>query len=266
MSQDEPPNEPRPTDRVQRTSLALERIALGEAPALGALGETEALEAISASNREILEALPAGEVVREVERRRRVNAIKGRQRRRRFVLPALGALVASAALILLLPRFAAAPEAPAHLQVGDPYATPGSERAKGNERLLVQMKNQDGANELAKGSEVSAGDLLQLSYIAADQHYGVIFSVDGRNAITQHLPEAGNSAFKLERNGRTALPSSYELDDAPDFERFYFVTGPSPFDIGEILTSAQNLQQEAIALPLPGGLRQQIFAVRKTRQ
>lgn len=247
-------------------SLALERIALGETPASGAQGEAEALGLISASNREVLEALPVNDVVREVERRRRVNEIAGRQPRRRLFIPALGALVAAAALVLLLPRFAATPAGPEGLHAGNPYEGPGGERAKGDERLLVQMRNTEGANELVKGSEVSAGDLLQLSYIAADQRYGVIFSVDGRNAITQHLPEAGNSAIKLERGGRTALPSSYELDDAPDFERFYFISSPSPFEIGEILTSAQNLSREATALPLPGGLRQQIFSVRKTRQ
>ena len=52
----------------------------------------------------------------------------------------------------------------------------------------MYRKTDNGAEELAAGQAARQKDVLQLSYIAADARYGVIFSVDGRGTLTLHLP------------------------------------------------------------------------------
>jgi hypothetical protein len=59
------------------------------------------------------------------------------------------------------------------------------------------------------------------------------------------------------------LNSSYELDDAPRIERFYFVTGARPFDAGAGIAAARNTGAAPGTLPLPQGLDQVTFAIRK---
>ena len=51
------------------------------------------------------------------------------------------------------------------------------------------------------------------------------------------------------------LPYSYELDDAPEFEKFFFLTTDTAFSVRNILSLAQNLADSGRALErdlLPG--------------
>ena len=86
-----------------------------------------------------------------------------------------------------------------------------------------------GAEVLARGARVRPGDVLQLSVVSAGRPYGVVVSVDGRGVVTRHAPLAGTVAAKLAPEGAIPLDHSYRLDDAPAFERFFLVTGGSPF-------------------------------------
>ncbi len=243
----------------------LERIALGELEGTGSDQEERLVAEINESNREILAALPTADVVREVERRLQRARRAERVQKRPWTLVALGTVTAAIAVVLLLPRLSDAPQT--GQQGGNDssaYTGQGSERAKGDERLLIQVQRDNHATEIEPDDEVAAGDLLQLSYLAAGRRFGTIISIDGRGTVTQHLPESGSSAAGLIAHGRTALPSSYELDDAPAFERFYFVTSQTPFDIRQVLTSAESLAPSEQRLSLERGLRQHVFSVRKT--
>ena len=117
-----------------------------------------------------------------------------------------------------------------------------SERIKGLQpSLKIYRRTGNSAEILANRDAVAEKDLLQIEYIAGSFKYGVIFSIDGRGTVTMHFPTYTGVAAELDNNGAILLPYAYELDDAPDFERFFFVTGGSSFDIDEVLDSAYEL-------------------------
>ena len=135
--------------------------------------------------------------------------------------------------------------------------------------ISVFRKTAAGAEELRAGAEARRGDVLQLSYAAGNALYGVILSIDGRGNITWHLPRTGAGAAPgLDQEGTVVLPTAYELDDAPGFERFFLVYGGAPFAVEDISRAAQALAArqpgaERDPLQLPGGLGQFSLLVKK---
>jgi hypothetical protein len=136
-------------------------------------------------------------------------------------------------------------------------------RLKGVERLSIYRKTAEGAELLEDGSLVRRADVLQIAYSAGEAKYGTIFSIDGRGVVTFHLPPdyVGRSQFspELERQGQTVLPSAYELDDAPAFERFFFVFSRSRFDLKDVQKASSALSADpgkarAGSLRIPSGL------------
>ena len=63
------------------------------------------------------------------------------------------------------------------------------------------------------------------------------------------------------------VPSVPSIDDAPRFERFFFVTANDPLDVGQTLAALRALahrEDSATArLELPAGLRQWSLRLRK---
>ena len=97
-------------------------------------------------------------------------------------------------------------------------------------------------------------------------HYGAILSLDARGVVTLHLPEHGSQAAPLQAGHLTRLDSAYELDDAPGWECFYFVTTDKPFAVDPVLQSARNLgqvQSPPDRLPLSESFAQSVFRLRK---
>lgn len=153
---------------------------------------------------------------------------------------------------------------------GDPLLPgdgPGVERAKGAEDpvLFVYRKVRGQARSLGDGTVLLKGDQLQLGYRAGEATHGVLLSIDGRGAVTLHWPDDGNTALRT--RGRIVLPHAYELDDAPEFERFFFVTGDEPVDVDAVRHAANAVAGTPDArtqpLPLSDHLDQQDFLVRK---
>lgn len=70
-----------------------------------------------------------------------------------------------------------------------------------------------------------------MSYVAAGRAHGVIVSIDGRGQVTLHFPADAGAPTALESGRAVPLSHSYELDDAPLFERFMFVTAEAPDDL-----------------------------------
>ena len=111
-------------------------------------------------------------------------------------------------------------------------------------QLLVYRKLQDQVELLKDGEKAQAGDLLQLAYVSAEGTYGMIFSIDGRGFITLHFPEHNGESTKLESHKQFLLSNAIELDDAPGFERFFFLTSDYPFNVNSILKEAQNMAED----------------------
>lgn len=59
--------------------------------------------------------------------------------------------------------------------------------------------------------------------------------------VTLHYPEQERDSTLLDQEQKTLLQTSYELDDAPGFERFFFVTSKSKIDAAEVLKSVRLL-------------------------
>ena len=197
----------------------LERMLQGEVPPEES--EKERLDALRREDEEILAAHPPAEVAREV-RRRGAQAEWQRPRIVRYAMPVL----AAAAAVLL---FVAIPQEP-------------TERSKGaTPYLVIHRSAGDSADRLEPGARVNARDVLQVSYVALGRPYGLILSIDGAGVVTLHHPALKDGDQKLvDQDGAVPLPSAYELDDAPDFERFLFVTSNQPLDVDAILEKARH--------------------------
>jgi len=149
-------------------------------------------------------------------------------RRRLVAFGVWPAAVAATVVMALIVATRIAPPAPTGGDRGD--------RIKGlAPALAVYRRTPQGSETLADGAVAHAGDLLRVGYRAAGKPYGVILSIDGRGSVTVHLPPNADHAAALKRDPTVLLDQSYELDDAPEWERFYFITGDTPFAVAPIV-------------------------------
>jgi hypothetical protein len=225
-----------------------------EQAALGELSDTE-LEALrsecdleariavlEASNREILEAYSPAEMADRIriraQREEAASAGAGES----------GTRIVKGLFRVALPLAAAAA---LFIAVGLPdlqdRQVPGSDAAFGvrlkglKPAMHIYRRSGDEVLRLEDRQQVRENDLLQISYIAAGSSYGVILSIDGRGTITLHHPDRPEGDQHLEPDGEYALPFSYQLDDAPDFERFYFISGSEEIPMKLVLDEAERV-------------------------
>ena len=263
---------PLPRDPIP--DLILEQYVLGElAPAeMDALHRDIAqdadlaarVEALRASNREILTAFPpeafAGDVARRLRTRTPPMRAPRNWRARWLVLSP--ALAVAAILLILIVR---------PLYYGTP-PTIVQTRSKGlGTHLKIYRQVGPEAQLLTPAEAVSAGDLLQISYVAVREPYGMILSLDGRGSITLHFPNHVRESTRLEQEGETFIPHAYELDDAPLFERFFVVTGARPIPVTVVIAAVRALADDPIRareapLALPSALKQQSITLCKTEE
>lgn len=259
------------------SNLKLERYLLGELPIkeqrriqkiISEDGEVRArLEHIERSNEEIRTSYPAERVVHEIEKKlgEKLSRIQWKAQRlgkvRAFVYAAVAVGVIAFALLPL--RDLVVDRTDEELWVMRP---------KGLEpHLYVYRKSDSTVVRLENDAAVYETDVLQLSYVAGENRYGIIFSIDGRGTLTLHFPyhfAEGEPAPELEAQDEIALAYAYELDDAPRFERFFFVTSPKSFDITRVVDAGRTLasqQDKALKkpLPLPKGIQQCSITLRK---
>jgi hypothetical protein len=258
------------------SDLRLEQYVLGELSLADVRKLREALEkdeslrarlsAIRQSDQEILARYPP-ERIAEVIRQR----IPARETPREFprrspalmvALPAAAAVLVFLSMFVVRDRFLPGMASPAAAEV----------RLKGAQpHLSIYRKGPEGAEELSNGSSATQRDWLQLTYTAADARYGVIFSIDGRGTLTWHLPTRiapSQIAPALDQQGQVALASAYELDDAPSFERFFFVYSSRPFELRDVERAASGLASkpqaaEKAALSLPKDEKQWSLVIKK---
>jgi len=107
--------------------------------------------------------------------------------------------------------------------------------------LIVYRKSDGEPEKLKNGVKAKAGDLLQIAYAAAKEKYGVILSIDGNGIVTLHYPEKKDQSTVLKKEQKVLLGSSYELDNAPEFERFFFITSMSEINVADVIQKAKRL-------------------------
>ena len=111
--------------------------------------------------------------------------------------------------------------------------TQSDTRIKGlDARMEVWKKTDTGIVQLQDLDEVREGDEIQLRYAVPEKCFGLLFSMDGNGALTLHMGD-GVKAIELTPGKMNSLPFAYKLDDAPYFEKFFFVTSPKEFAVEE---------------------------------
>lgn len=125
-----------------------------------------------------------------------------------------------------------------------------TDRIKGMElktELAVYLREKTGQAEegrrLPDRTILREGNTVQLAYTTPPGavYYGVIFSIDGRSAVTLHYPYRKEQSSLLTAGKRTFLSEAYTLDDAPDFEIFFMVVSQKPLDTEKVLETAREL-------------------------
>ena len=99
-------------------------------------------------------------------------------------------------------------------------------------RMEVWKKTPAGIVQLNDLDSVGEGDEIQLRYAVPEKCFGLLFSMDGNGALTLHMGD-GVKAVELAPGKMNSLPFAYKLDDAPYFEKFFFVTSPKEFAVEE---------------------------------
>ena len=266
--------------------LYLEQLALDELPddVRAEIAEqhngTEAddtqriLHELERSNERILQRYPRGWMAERIAERLRgqsprKDGPKRVSRRRRRRTAAVGLVSAGAIAFALLVWFAP----PATIELGSRHPnlleraqTAEITRIKGVPHLVIHRKAGESTVQLDADAEVRPRDWLQVCYVAAGRTHGVVLSIDGNRAVTLHLPESAQGSTALVTSGMVRLDRSYELDDAPGFERFFFVTSHAPLDVEQILATAHDLVENDPLrgdLSLPDGCEQSSITLRK---
>lgn len=233
------------------------------------------LEELEQSNNNILEKYTPARMATAINDRVRVEKAKqeARQPQRSpllkrlfYAVPTLTAAVI--AFFVILPIFKGGPANPVYI---DPQTGLEITRLKGEEKgpLMIYRQIENSGKELLKANDTAReGDLLQLAYNSGGRQYGVILSIDGRGVVTLHFPESESGSTKLEPRQKVLLKTAYELDDAPDFERFFFITSFKPIDVANIKTRAQQLagneeKRKVSPINLDKNLEQNSILIRK---
>ena len=234
----------------------VERVRLGEAsPSIQLTpAERERLEELEAEDRAILFQYPPGRVAAEIRRRggdAQPSAQPGLAR-----VGTWGAAAAMAGLVVFAlsgGEVGYVPDDPSGLE---------PTRSKGGDALVAHRASREGVELVQPNDALGAGERIQISYRLEAPAYAVMLSVDGRGLVSLHLPAKKGQPPPRVQVGRGVLPYSYELDDAPMFERFFLITGPDRFRTQDVVAAAEALAQNApdrvreAPLELPNGLTQ----------
>jgi hypothetical protein len=229
---------------VDVPDILIERLLLGELSAdeeqklrarLAPEELEQRLEALRASDVAFREELDHGQMVSSIAARARIARARNDAAKPstvRYLVPSFAVL----ALMVWFARFEG--ENPQQLPVPEP---PEHIIQKGAPHMVLYRRHGEVVDTLSDGARAGAGDMLQLGYFAAQARYGAIVSVDGSGTVTLHFPAAETASTELNEKGEQLLDHSYELDAAPSFERFFFVTSAQPVDVKKVMEAAQAL-------------------------
>jgi hypothetical protein len=206
------------------------------------------IERLKASNRDILNKYPADSMVPGILNRcnKKENYREnGVFKRMLYLSPAFASLLVI--FFIGLQVFKPGDNSSKAIEPGvqeDTHRVKGSQEVQPVPHLIIHRKGNN-IEVLEKGSRAHAGDLLQLAYAAAGEAHGVICSIDGNSTVTLHFPGKKNDPTALMQRKRVLLANAYELDDAPGFERFFFITSDAEIDVEDILKRAKALANDS---------------------
>jgi hypothetical protein len=258
----------------------LERYRLGELPADQAARISERAVA-EPDTRERLEALAQSDAaMRDAETSSRLarRVSERLTRGREWPVPAwgwrawAGAAGAAAVLVVTLSGAGAGWRFWPLSTDGPDQGSTAPDRIKGDSAALLLFRKAGASSDrLTDGAAARPGDLVRVGYRASNALFGVIVSIDGRGAVTRHLPVEGASAIPLQPGEPVPLPDAFELDDAPRWERFFLITSETTFDVEPVVAAARRAAADAAGgardapatLPLPAGFDQTSFLLRK---
>ena len=280
----------RKEDRGGIADLYLEQYALSELPEqmaqqLDASALAAAREELEANNLQLLAQLPAERqvpVIRSryaVEKARAEALARDRARVRRGVWAGTVAAASAAAVLMVVAPWVDDEDSTGPTRTGVVTPRPVDDvRIKGPREpeppapYLNIYRQVDGSPErLDDGAAAGQGDLIQLTYVAEKSKHGVVLSLDGAGSITLHWPEKPDGSTLLKGRGEIPLLHAYELDAAPLYERFVFVTSDRPIDVGKVLKAARELASDASSaatarLEVPAEWKQSDFTLRKVER
>lgn len=213
--------------------VLVERLHLGELPEHTAAdvrrrlaaepGGLERLAALEQSDRELLPRLPGPPQPHRLQ--------PPRTTRPRWLAPALLTALATLALVAI------------------PF-TKGTDdlRPKGTALLTLHRLAGTGPELLSDGAAAARGDRLQLGARLPAPAFLAILSIDGRGVVTVHQPPTDTPVREIQ------VPSSFVLDDAPAYERFFLFTSETSLDESSLHQALNRLPPAPAALPaLPPG-------------
>lgn len=227
------------------------------------------LEKLRRSDRQILATYPADRVIPELLKRAALAKPEpAAPRPWRLAWIAMPAAALLLFLLVILPpvlqrRLAVSENSRPENYIG----TKGSGPISGP--FLQLYCKSGGADEILRnGDQARAGDLLQVAYVPGGQTHGVILSIDGAGSVILHFPEKTDANTALPKGRKVFLANAYELDQAPLFERFFFITAKEPLSTTAILEKAGELAADpdkamAGRLDLPARFGQFSLLVRK---
>jgi hypothetical protein len=222
-----------------------------------------AIAELREANAAELAAHPAGPAVAQIEARvaRVEEERRKRAARRRVTMLAVATSAAAVALVIGVAR-----HAPTETDQPGTTESPEVTRVKGTPRLLAFRQHGERAEQLPPDALCRAGDVIQLRYNSGGHTHGVIASVDGAGVVTLHFPASEDAATAVAAD-TTSLPHAYALDEAPRFERFFFVTANEPIDVAQTLAALRALAQrgdgDTAALDVPAPLAVASLRLRK---
>jgi hypothetical protein len=242
--------------------ILIEQLELGElSPARRVAVEAELArvaidprEALRASNAEILTDYPSERVMTEVRRRASLQTAPPRPRSRAWlpwmVVPGLAGAAALVWVVMTGGFERGETESGvgpiAQLDSGSDEGEPTRIKGGAEAHLVVDRKLGEGHERLVAGELIREGDLVQISVVPEGHTQGVILSIDGRGVVTLHHPSTPDAPALLPAGAEIPLASSYQLDDAPEFERFILVTrsDDAAIDVGAVMAAAERLASD----------------------
>ncbi|MBN2040650.1 MAG: hypothetical protein JW864_11435 [Spirochaetes bacterium] len=205
------------------------------------------INALNSSSSDILEEYPADFIVPQISRKYesayaesdRKSSLFKNKFRKLIIIPSFALATAIISLLFIIPVVRTSLN---YVPVDDSQY---GARIKGTEsKIYIYRKINDEVEILNNNSKAKHGDLLQIAYVSMKDEYGIILSIDSRGTTTLHFPSDMVSSTKLESGEKTLLSNSYELDDAPEFEKFYFITSDHELDVISVLQAAQLMAND----------------------
>ena len=129
---------------------------------------------------------------------------------------------------------------------GSSHVPSGRETGVESPELSLYLKGER-ETPLSDRAVLREGNTVQLAYTApaGAEHYGVIFSIDGRSEVTMHYPYGRGQSSLLVSGRQTFLEEAYILDDAPDYEVFIMLVSDRPLDSETVLREARKVAENS---------------------